>query len=135
MSTGSVQRTGAERTGAERSGAERSGDRPAAPEDYLELNLGGMTCAACAARVERTLNKLEGVRASVNFATERAFVTGLPAALAPRAVEAIERAGYSAVGAQRRGRHLDRPRHCRPALDAAPPARRRRAARRSPCAT
>jgi Cu+-exporting ATPase len=42
--------------------------------DRVELVIGGMSCAACAVRVERRLNKLEGVTASVNFATERATV-------------------------------------------------------------
>ena len=35
----------------------------------LELTIGGMTCASCAARIEKKLNKLDGVRASVNYAT------------------------------------------------------------------
>jgi Cu+-exporting ATPase len=65
--------------------------------DYLELAVGGMSCAACATRVERALNKLDGVRASVNFATERAVLTGLPTAQAVRAVQAVQRAGYTAV--------------------------------------
>ncbi|MGH3590685.1 MAG: cation transporter, partial [Pseudonocardiaceae bacterium] len=39
-----------------------------------EILVGGMTCAACAARVERKLNKLDGVTATVNYATERARV-------------------------------------------------------------
>ena len=45
------------------------------PVGTVELNVGGMTCAACANRVERALNKLDGVTASVNYATERAVVT------------------------------------------------------------
>jgi len=40
-----------------------------------ELIVGGMTCASCAARIERRLNKLDGVAAVVNYATERAYVT------------------------------------------------------------
>jgi Cu+-exporting ATPase len=40
----------------------------------VELAVGGMTCAACAARIERRLNKVEGVSASVNYATERATI-------------------------------------------------------------
>jgi Cu+-exporting ATPase len=43
-------------------------------EERVELELEGMTCASCAARIERKLNKLEGVQATVNFATERAAV-------------------------------------------------------------
>ena len=41
----------------------------------LELTIGGMTCASCASRIERTLNKLDGVTATVNYATERARVS------------------------------------------------------------
>ena len=43
-------------------------------ESAVELSVGGMTCAACASRIERRLNRLEGVSASVNYATERAVV-------------------------------------------------------------
>lgn len=43
--------------------------------EYTELDISGMTCAACAHRVERALNKLEGVHASVNYATERALIS------------------------------------------------------------
>jgi P-type Cu+ transporter len=41
----------------------------------LELTIDGMTCASCAARIEKKLNRLPGVHASVNFATEKARVT------------------------------------------------------------
>ena len=41
----------------------------------VELALGGMTCASCAARIEKRLNKLDGVEASVNYALERASIT------------------------------------------------------------
>src|SRR4051794_20343264 len=62
----------------------------------VELAVSGMTCAACSARVERTLNKLDGVRASVNYATERATVQ-VPAELADNVlVERIRKAGYGA---------------------------------------
>ena len=40
----------------------------------IELSIGGMTCASCANRIERKLNQLEGVTASVNYATEKARV-------------------------------------------------------------
>ncbi len=62
----------------------------------LELDITGMTCAACANRIERALNKLDGVRASVNYATERALVTGLPAASIGDAIARVEKAGYAA---------------------------------------
>jgi Cu+-exporting ATPase len=69
----------------------------AVPPQALELAIGGMTCAACAARIERVLNKLPGVEASVNLATERARVRWQPGlASAAQVVAAIQKAGFSA---------------------------------------
>jgi P-type Cu+ transporter len=66
----------------------------------LDLPLEGMTCAACAARIEKSLNKLPGVVANVNFAAESAHVTLEPTqSSAASVVEAIRRSGY-AVPAQ-----------------------------------
>ncbi len=66
-------------------------------EERIELTLGGMTCAACAARIERALNRIDGVGASVNYATERATVH-VRGAVAPDAlVAAVEGAGYQAT--------------------------------------
>ncbi|MGH3992671.1 MAG: cation transporter, partial [Pseudonocardiaceae bacterium] len=63
----------------------------------LALPVEGMTCASCAARVERKLNELEGVQASVNYATERATVTFDPTAVEPeRLLEAVADVGYRA---------------------------------------
>lgn len=62
----------------------------------VQVDVGGMTCAACAGRVERALNKLDGVRATVNLAAERATVVGLPVDQTQRAVEAVRKAGYEA---------------------------------------
>ncbi len=65
-----------------------------------ELSIGGMTCASCAARIERKLRKIEGVYAVVNYATEKAGVTH-PAGLEPAALVAeVEKAGYTAQVAQ-----------------------------------
>ncbi|MFZ2501676.1 MAG: cation transporter, partial [Nocardioides sp.] len=62
----------------------------------IDLDLEGMTCASCAHRIERKLNKLPGVQASVNYATERAHVV-LPAGLgSAAAIQAVEQAGYRA---------------------------------------
>lgn len=62
----------------------------------VELEIGGMTCASCATRIERKLNKLDGVEATVNYATEKAKVA-VPAGLDATALIAeIEKAGYSA---------------------------------------
>jgi Cu+-exporting ATPase len=63
----------------------------------LELQIGGMTCAACAARVEKKLNKLDGVDANVNYATELATVVYDPAEVELAGlVHAVEAAGYTA---------------------------------------
>ena len=63
----------------------------------LELQISGMTCASCANRIERKLNKLDGVSATVNYATEKAKVT-VPADLAPEVVlSTVEQAGYGAT--------------------------------------
>jgi len=64
---------------------------------HLDLPITGMTCASCATRVEKKLNKLDGVSASVNYATERASVT-CEEGVAPEAVvSAVEAAGYGAA--------------------------------------
>src|SRR6478736_6755324 len=62
-----------------------------------ELAIGGMTCASCAARIERKLNGLDGVSAAVNFATETARVTFPANIKAEDLVSAVERAGYTAM--------------------------------------
>jgi Cu+-exporting ATPase len=68
-----------------------------AQEGRLELPIEGMTCSSCAGRVEKSLNKLEGVEATVNFATERATVSFDPERVAPEElVGAVEGVGYSA---------------------------------------
>ncbi|QGF23615.1 heavy metal translocating P-type ATPase [Raineyella fluvialis] len=67
-------------------------------DQRVELDISGMTCAACANRIERKLNKMEGVRATVNYATERAVVTGLgPDRGAADAIATVEKAGYGAT--------------------------------------
>ncbi|MDA3644071.1 heavy metal translocating P-type ATPase [Saccharopolyspora indica] len=66
------------------------------PTAQIELAIGGMTCASCAARVEKRLGKLDGVTASVNYATEKAKIT-FPEGLDPQElVQQVEAAGYSA---------------------------------------
>ena len=63
----------------------------------VDLDIEGMTCASCAHRIESRLNKLDGVEASVSFATEKAHVR-YPAALSTRdLLEAVRRAGYDAA--------------------------------------
>ncbi|WP_406613141.1 heavy metal translocating P-type ATPase [Acinetobacter schindleri] len=64
--------------------------------DQLELNIEGMTCASCVARVEKALNKVEGVTAaSVNLATETAQVSGSNLNIA-NLIQAVKKAGYEA---------------------------------------
>jgi Cu+-exporting ATPase len=70
---------------------------PASAPDRVDLGLTGMTCAACAARIEKTLNRLPGVAANVNFATETASVGFDPAqATTEQMLAAVARAGYGA---------------------------------------
>ncbi|GAA3229078.1 heavy metal translocating P-type ATPase [Pseudonocardia petroleophila] len=62
----------------------------------VELSVSGMTCAACAARVERKLNRLTGVSASVNYATGRATVSTHPDVADEMLVETVVRSGFGA---------------------------------------
>ena len=64
----------------------------------VRLELGGMTCASCASRIERKLNKLEGVEASVNFATEEAAVAfDASRFTVADLIKTVEATGYSAA--------------------------------------
>jgi P-type Cu+ transporter len=66
-------------------------------DDQVRLEIGGMTCASCAARIEKRLNRLEGVHANVNYATEEASVSFDRSAVDVAAlVEAVESVGYRA---------------------------------------
>ena len=69
---------------------------PATEGQQVELAIGGMTCASCANRIERKLNKLDGVSASVNYATEKAKVTYEAGIDQAALVATVEQAGYSA---------------------------------------
>lgn len=69
-------------------------------QQLLELEIEGMTCTACARRVEKNLNKVEGVSAYVDFATEKAHLTLAEAVPEQTLVEAVESAGYK-VGSKR----------------------------------
>jgi P-type Cu+ transporter len=90
----------------------------------VTLLVGGMTCASCAARVEKRLNKLDGVTASVNYATEKASVT-VPDGVEPdELVAAVESVGYTA--------RLPVPAHAQPSFrDRNPGAQWRRSRRRT----
>lgn len=67
-------------------------------EKHFELDIKGMTCAACSARIERVLGKLEGVTAHVNLATEKAFISSSnPAINLPEIIQNIEKTGFGAT--------------------------------------
>src|SRR5450631_862258 len=69
-----------------------------AAQQRVDLNLEGMTCAACAARIEKALNRVPGVQASVNFATETATARfDSETANVDLLIAAVERAGYHAA--------------------------------------
>src|SRR5690606_19695393 len=67
------------------------------PRLTTSLQIGGMSCAACASRVEKQLNKLPGVSATVNFATETAQVHHDPSVGVRELVEVVKRTGYTAT--------------------------------------
>ncbi len=69
---------------------------PPGPTASVELQIGGMTCASCANRIERKLNKVPGVTATVNYATEKAKVSYGEAVSTDELVAVVESAGYSA---------------------------------------
>ena len=67
------------------------------PQQSTVLNLMGMTCAACAGRIETVLNRIEGVQATVNFASETARIVYQPGMATPEAlIAAVKHAGYDA---------------------------------------
>lgn len=63
----------------------------------IELDIGGMTCASCASRIEKKLNKVDGAHAIVNYATDRAIITGLPASATGELVGVVRKTGYAAT--------------------------------------
>ena len=68
----------------------------ATPAESVELTIGGMTCASCAARIEKKLNRIDGVTASVNYATDTASVA-YPTGVTPQQLIAVvEATGYTA---------------------------------------
>lgn len=67
------------------------------PVESLELSVSGMTCGACAARIQDRLNEIDGVEASVNYATETATITLHRFLPAEELVRAVEDAGYGAT--------------------------------------
>ena len=83
----------------------------AVPAQSVELAIGGMTCAACAMRIEKVLSRIDGVEASVNLAAESARIRYIPGAVdAARLVQAVEKAGFTARVADDRSREEEKAR-------------------------
>ncbi|GAA3578513.1 heavy metal translocating P-type ATPase [Streptomyces osmaniensis] len=74
--------------------ASGAADRAGASD--VELLIGGMTCASCAARVEKKLNRMDGVTATVNYATEKAKVSYPAGIEVADLIAVVERTGYTA---------------------------------------
>lgn len=68
-----------------------------APERSIELDIGGMTCASCASRIEKKLNRMDGVTASVNYATEKAKVSFPDSVTADDLIAKVVDTGYTAA--------------------------------------
>ncbi len=68
-----------------------------AQRESVELDITGMTCASCAARIEKKLNKLDGVQASVNYATEKARVLVPAGITVDDLIGVVENTGYGAA--------------------------------------
>src|SRR5699024_6820891 len=79
-----------------KAGRDASAPGAAAPTAGIELDIGGMTCASCAMRIEKKLGKLDGVEASVNYATEKAKVTAPEGYDPAELVRVVEQTGYTA---------------------------------------
>ncbi|WP_353943935.1 heavy metal translocating P-type ATPase [Streptomyces sp. HUAS MG91] len=67
-----------------------------APPARVELAIGGMTCASCAARIEKKLNRMDGVEATVNYATEKAQVSYADGVSVADLIAKVEATGYTA---------------------------------------
>ncbi|MCL6287217.1 cation-translocating P-type ATPase, partial [Streptomyces sp. 43Y-GA-1] len=93
-------------------------DHPAADASEAELMIGGMTCASCAARVEKKLNRMDGVTATVNYATEKARVTFGEGLELGDLVATVEKTGYTARPVTRPERKA--PAAAAPAAETAP---------------
>ncbi|MFF8651801.1 heavy metal translocating P-type ATPase [Streptomyces griseoluteus] len=76
--------------------AETGRTAPEADENRVELLIGGMTCASCAARVEKKLNRMDGVSATVNYATEKAKVSFGDGVHVADLIAVVEKTGYTA---------------------------------------
>ncbi|GAA3500866.1 heavy metal translocating P-type ATPase [Streptomyces prasinosporus] len=71
-------------------------DTAPVPTSEIELSIGGMTCASCAARIEKKLNRMDGVTATVNYATEKAKVSYPDGIEIADLIATVEKTGYTA---------------------------------------
>ncbi|WP_344497587.1 heavy metal translocating P-type ATPase [Streptomyces enissocaesilis] len=69
---------------------------PAVDTSRVELSIGGMTCASCAARIEKKLNRMDGVQATVNYATAKARVSYAEGVGVADLIATVEKTGYTA---------------------------------------
>ncbi|WP_326814395.1 MULTISPECIES: heavy metal translocating P-type ATPase [unclassified Streptomyces] len=76
-------------------------EAPTTARSEAELAIGGMTCASCAARIEKKLNRMDGVTATVNYATEKARVEFGAATRLDDVIATVEKTGYTAQPLQR----------------------------------
>ena len=81
----------------------------ALPRNRVELAIGGMTCASCAARIEKKLNRKDGVEATVNYATAKALVAHAPEVAVDELIATVERTGYTAEPPRPRTPEPERP--------------------------
>ena len=80
-----------------RKGTDMSTDTTqSAAGSQIQLDIGGMTCASCAARIEKKLNRMDGVTATVNYATEKAKVTFADTVTPADLIAQVEATGYTA---------------------------------------
>ncbi|MDX3569778.1 cation transporter, partial [Streptomyces sp. ID05-47C] len=76
--------------------AESSGGSQGSEASQVELRIGGMTCASCAARVEKKLNRMDGVTATVNYATEKARISYPAEVRVADLIATVVKTGYTA---------------------------------------
>ena len=82
----------------------------------VDLDIQGMTCASCASRIEKKLNRVDGVQASVNYATEKARVTAPDSISVPSLIEVVKSAGYGASVPEPEAQPVDQAARIRPRL-------------------
>src|SRR4051812_49484367 len=78
-----------------------------APQARIDLTVGGMTCAACANRIEKKLNRLGGVTATVNYATEKARAQVPAGVTADDLIAVVQKTGYTASATASVGEERD----------------------------